>query len=246
MISRIGLCFAVLALSGFPRAHAQDVQVSRSNKTIQVTAGATLRVEPEIARLRFGFKCYGPTQQSVVDPNVQSANKITKALLDNGVPKDSIETEAVRIDRTRDTEYATGKDDVPEFVAVQSWIVSVPVAVAEETLQLVIRTGANIVQEVEWVISDPEALSAKAHAAALQKARATAQEMATQMGAKVGDLLYVSNMEPRQFSRILGHGASGGMSYKLAAPPPPPPLPLHLFPVKVEQGATVTAVFAIE
>jgi hypothetical protein len=70
--------------------------------------------------------------------------------------------------------------------------------------------------------------------------------MAKQMNAKLGELLYISNSEPERFSRFDRGAGGGGMAYKLAAPPPPPPLPLHLFPAKVEQSATVTAVFAIE
>jgi uncharacterized protein YggE len=119
MITRIGLCLATLVLCGLSWAQAQDVQVSRSNKTIQVTASTTLRVEPEIAQLRFGFKNYAATQQAAIDQNVQAANMITKALLDSGVPKEAIETETIRIDRTRDTEYGTSRSNNPEFVAVQ-------------------------------------------------------------------------------------------------------------------------------
>lgn len=226
-------------------AQAQDIQVNRSNKTIQVTASTTLHVEPEIAQLRFGFKNYAATQQAAIDQNVQAANKITKALLDSGVPKDAIETETIRIDRSRDTEYGTGKANVPEFVTVQEWKVNVPVAKAEDGLRIAIRSGANMVPDVEWIVRDPEELSAKASSDAWQKARTLAEQMAKQMGAKLGDLLYVSNSEPERFSRFDRRGG-GGMAYKLAPPPPPPPLPLHLFPVKVEQSATVTAVFAIE
>jgi uncharacterized protein YggE len=246
MITRIGLCLATLVLCGLSWAQAQDVQVSRSNKTIQVTASTTLRVEPEIAQLRFGFKNHATTQQAAIEQNVQAANMITKALLDSGVPKEAIETETIRIDRTRDTEYGTGKASIPEFVAVQGWKVDLPVAEAENGLELVIRAGANMVQDVEWIVRDPEELSAKASSSALQKARAIADQMTKQMRAKLGDLLYISNTEPERFSRFDRRAVNGGIAYDMAAPPPPPPLPLHLFPAKVEQSATVTAVFAIK
>lgn len=246
MITRIGLCLATSALFGLSCAQAQDVQVSRSNKTIQVTASTILRVDPEIAQLRFGFKNYGATQQAAIDHHVEAANKITKALLDSGVPKEAIETETISIDRTRDTENGTSKDHAAEFMAVQEWKVNMPVADAEKGLELVIRSGANIVQQVDWIVRDPEELSTKAGSDAVQKARSLAEQMAKQMGAKLGDLLYISNAEPNRFSRFDRGAGGGGMAYKSVLPPPPPPLPLHLFPVKVEESATVTAVFAIE
>lgn len=245
MITRIGLCLATSVLCGLSCAQAQDVQVSRSNKTIQVTASTILRVEPEIAQLRFGFKNYAATQQAAIDQNVQAANKITQALLDSGVPKEAIETETIRIDRSRDTDCGAGQGNISEFVALQGWKVDLPVGEAERGLELVIRTGANMVQEVEWIVRNPEELSAKASSDAVQKARTLAEQIAKQMGAKLGDLLYISNSEPERWSRF-GRPVGGDvdMARKLAAPPPP--LPLHLFPVKVEQNATVTAVFAIK
>ncbi len=247
MTTRIGLCLATSVLCGLTCAQAQDVQVSRTNKTIQVTASTTLRVEPEIAQLRFGFKNYAATQQAAIDQNVQAANKITKAMLDRGIPKEAIETETISIDRTRDTEYGAGKANVPEFVAVQEWKVDLPVGEAEKGLEIVIRAGANLVQDVEWIVRDTEGLSAKASSDAVQRARTLAEQMAKQMGAKLGDLLYISNSEPDRWSRF-GRPVGGdlAMAAKLAPPPPPPPLPLHLFAAKVEQSATVTAVFAIE
>jgi uncharacterized protein YggE len=246
MITRIGFCLASSVLCGLSCAQAQDVQVNRSNKTIQVTASTTLHVEPEVAQLRFGFKNYAATQQAAIDQNVQAANKITKALLDGGIPKEAIETETISIDRTRDTQYGTGRGNVPEFVAVQEWKVGLPVGEAENGLKLAIRAGANMVQEVEWIVRDPEELSAKANGDAVQKARTLAEQMAKQMGYKLGDLLYISNSEPVRYSRFNRRDGGGEVAYKLVPPPPPPPLPLHLFPAKVEQSATVTAVFAIE
>jgi uncharacterized protein len=228
MITRIGLYLATFALCGLSCAKAQDVQVNRSNKTIQVTASSTLRVEPEIAQLRFGFRDYAATQQAAIDQNVQATNKITKALLDSGVPKEAIETESIRIDRTRDTQYGTGRNDLQEFVAVQEWKVDLPVGEAEKGVELVIRAGANMLQEVDWIVRDPEALSAKASSDAVQKARALAEQMARQTGARLGDLLYISNSEPERWSRFSRPVAGDvDMAHKLAAPPPPPPLPLH-------------------
>lgn len=247
MITRIGLCLASSVLCGLACAQAQDVQVNRSNKAIQVTASTTLRVDPEIAQLRFGFKNYAATQQAAIVQNVQAANKITKALLDSGVPKEAIETETIRTDRTRDTEYGTGRGNVPEFVAVQEWKVDLPVGEAEKGLEIVIRASANMVQDVEWIVRDPEGLSAKANGDAVQKARTLAEQMAKQLGAILGDLLYISNSEADRWSRFDRRvGGALAMARKLAPPPPPPPLPLHLFAAKVEQSATVTAVFAME
>jgi uncharacterized protein len=246
MIMRVALSVASLSLLAVSSAHAQAVQVNRTNKTVEVSASTSLRVEPEIVQLRIGYKNYAATQQAAIEQNVQASNKITKSLLEISIPKDAIETETIRIDRTRDTEYVPSKAIPAEFVVVQEWTVIVPVSEGEKALELAIRSGANMVQEVTWAVNNPEELMAKANSAAIQKARTMAELMVKQMGAKLGDLLYVSNTQAEDSSRNLRRAGGGAFHYKLAAPPPPPPLPIHLFAAKVEQTATVTAVFAMD
>jgi uncharacterized protein len=246
MIMRLSICVASLSLSVVSSAHAQVVQVNRANKTVEVSASATLRVEPEIAQLRVGYKNYAATQQAAIEQNVQASNKITKSLLEISIPKDAIETETIRIDRTRDTEYTPNKATVAEFVAVQEWTVIVPVSEAKKTLEMAIHSDANMVQEVTWAVNSPEELMAKANSEAIRKARTMADQMVKQMGAKLGDLLYVSNTQPEDSSRNFRRAGVGVFAHALPAPPPPPPLPIHLFAAKVEQTATVTAVFAMD
>ncbi len=246
MTSRLSIWLANLSLLAVSSAHAQVVQVNRTNKTVEVTASATLRVQPEIAQLRVGYKNYAATQQAAIQQNVQASNKITKSLLGINIPKDAIETQTIHIDRTRDTEYTPSKGTPAEFVAVQEWTVIVPVSEAEKTLETAIQSGANMVQEVTWAVISPEELTAKANSEAIQKARTMADQIVKQMSAKLGELLYVSNTQPEDSSRNFRRAGGGGFASKLPAPPPPPPLPLHLFPGKVEQMATVTAVFAMD
>lgn len=246
MTARLLRCVASFSLLVVSSAHAQVVQVNRTNKTVEVSASTTMRVEPEIAQLRIGYKNYSATQQAAIEQNVQASNKITKSLLQIGIPKDAIETETIRIDRTRDTEYAPNKATPAEFVAVQEWTVIVPVSEAEKALEIAIHSGANMVQEVTWAVNRPEELMAKANIEAIQKARTIADQMVKQMGAKLGDLLYVSNTQAEDYSRNFRRAGGGAFASKLAAPPPPPPLPIHLFAARVEQTATVTAVFAMD
>jgi uncharacterized protein YggE len=246
MMMRLSIYVASLSVLVVSSAHAQVVQVNRANKTIEVSASATLRVEPELAQLRIGYKNYAATQQAAIEQNVQASNRITRSLLEISIPKDAIETETIRIDRTRDTEYEPNKATAAEFVAVQEWIVIVSVSEAEKALEMAIRSGANMVQEVTWAVNRPEELMAKANSEAIQKARTIADQMAKQMSVKVGDLLYVSNTQPEDSSRNFRWDRSRVFAHALPASPPPPPLPIHLFAAKVEQMATVTAVFAMD
>ena len=103
---------------------------------------------------------------------------------------------------------------------------------------MALRAGANVLEALDWNVSDPDALQAKAGSAALGKAKTIAEQMAKGLNAKLGDLVYASNEAPA--SEI---GYSPG---EMPAPPPPPPPQLVLYPKKVKSDATVYAVFALE
>ena len=243
MQSRLSMFIAALTVVFASITCAQEIQVNRANKTIEVIVSETVRVDPELAQLRIGYRNFAARHEAAVEQNVQVANKVTKALLDLGVSKDALETETISVNRTRDADDEAGNTKLGEFVASQEWKVSVPITVAENVLELAIRSGANVVREVGWTVREPEKIRESANAAALKKAQVLAEQMAKQMRKNVGELLYVSNVQPG-FARI----PRGLMSLAMppAPPPAPPALPIHLFPAKVEETASVTAVFALE
>lgn len=115
-----------------------------------------------------------------------------------------------------------------------------PVADAQSVLDVAVRAGANELSDVTWDVKNPDALSVRATAAALDKARGLAQQIVTGLGAKLGELLYASNTTAIQ--------RAGTVAEMVAPPPPPPPgVPqLKLFPQKVVRDATVNAIFAVE
>jgi uncharacterized protein len=78
-------------------------------------------------------------------------------------------------------------------------------------------------------------------AAALAKAKVIAEQMAKELNAHLGDLVYASNRAP-----IPAFAASFEPAEATLAAAPPPPPHLVLYPKKVKSGATVYAVFAID
>ena len=101
---------------------------------------------------------------------------------------------------------------------------------AEEIINLYMQNARQAVAAGEF----------EAAAKALQHAHAVADQMAKGLNAHLGALLYASNQQPQ--SPVLYDRVASMM----APPPPPPPVPLAINPQKIEQSATVYAVFAIE
>lgn len=87
-----GLVF-LLAL-GLP-VFSQNVQVNRQNKTIAISADATVSVDSDVAVLHFGYENYGRTRELVLGDNLKVADQILKALTDLGVRTEQIEGSTV-------------------------------------------------------------------------------------------------------------------------------------------------------
>lgn len=219
---------------------AQDVTVNRSNRTVEVTVTATIEVEAEVAVLSLGHTDYGRTSDAAFADNVRAADRILQALGQAGVPKGSIETLGFRVDRAEPNERWTIEERAErQFVAIQSWEVRVGVTDAQRVLDAAVRAGANEVTDVEWHVKDADALDAKATAAALEKAEGLARQIADGLGGKLGELVYASNTERKPKGLVVE-------TENMVAPPPPGSPQLKLLPRKVEQEATVHAIFAID
>lgn len=227
---------------GLLPAFSQQILVNRQNKTIAITAEDSVSVEPEVATITLGFQNYAPTKDSAYQENVRVSSEVTNALLKGGVPKSALETESIRLQRVEpDEKWTAEAKKERQFQASQSWTIHVSAAQAQAVVDLALRAGANVLEGLDWNVSDPNALQAKAGSAALAKAKTIAESMAKGLNAKLGDLVYASNQ-----AQVSEYAYTAGKLAEAPPPPPPPPPQLVLYPKKVKSDATVYAVFAIE
>ncbi|HWR13716.1 MAG TPA: SIMPL domain-containing protein [Terriglobales bacterium] len=224
---------------------AQEVQVSRANKTITVTADASATAEPDMATVTFAFENYGATSKEAYENNIRASERVLKAMLDSGIPKEAIETENIlvrRIEEDDKEKWTQEQRKTQVFEAEQSWKVKLPASEAQKLVDLVMKSGANRIKDVDWELSDHAALQAEAGAAALAKARRIADQMAKGLGTKLGELVYANNRAP-DVLRYAGRNFSLNTAAVSSAVVVPM---LQLFPVKIKETATVHAVFAVE
>ena len=111
---------------------------------------------------------------------------------------------------------------------------------AKNVLQVAVLGGANNCGHIEWDLTDRAALQARAAAKALQHAQAVADQMAKGLNAHLGPLLYASNQVPETPVRPLPMMRAAFKSEAQAVQP------LAINPQKIDESATVYAVFAIE
>jgi uncharacterized protein len=236
--------FAIALVVAAACSFGQDIQVNRQNKTIAVTAEESASADAEVATLAIGYHNYGLTQDSAFKDNIQMSERIIKAILSAGVPKTNVETEKLQLDRVQiEDKWTPDMKKERQFEAVQSWHMAVSAAQAQKVADLAVKAGANQVDDVDWNVSDPVALQAKAGAAALAKARSIADQMAKGLGTKLGELVYASNRAPvvKMWRGITLNTSSATVEVNAEKQPQ-----LTLFPERVKSDATVYAVFSIE
>ncbi|HKW90135.1 MAG TPA: SIMPL domain-containing protein [Candidatus Acidoferrales bacterium] len=234
-------------LCNAPAAYSQTNDINRQNRTIEVVVSETVRVEPDIALVTLGCVSYGDTHDEAYQSNLDTSDRVIKALLDAGLSKDQIESNAIELNESNsidDLSHPTQKGH--KFVAHQSWNIRVKAADAQKIIDIAVQAGANGIENVSWDVSDMEVLEAKARAAAMKKARAIAEEIADSAGGKLGELLSASNEVNSVFLNTDRALQTVTVSESLSRSSSRPTFFLKLYPQKVEKQATVRAIFALD
>jgi len=189
--------FLAFALTVAPLAtQAQTIQVNKDNRTIAITATASVIAMADTASVHIGFITYGIDKDSAYASGASLSNSIIKALTTAGIPSDAIESESQNVSPVPDyllEKLTPAEKSMRQFQVTQTWIVRTNAADAAKTLDIAVKAGANQSGQIDWSLKDENAPQAEAAAKALQRARAVAGEMASGLNVKLGTLIYASN-----------------------------------------------------
>src|ERR1700735_5460845 len=235
----------LLAAIGIP-CYAQQIVVSKENRTIAVTTSADAEAQADTVTVQIGFVEYGADQDSAYAAGSKTSNAIAAALKAAGIPEDAIQSESQSI--TPVQQY-TNQDWTPaekaerKFQVQQGWSVKTAAGNGAKVLDVAIKAGANQSGQMTWSVQDEDGLQARAAKLALERARQIAQQMASGLNASLGPLVYASNEAPSRGPQPLLMVRNGAMA---AAPAAKEVDPWSVSAQKVTASATVYAVFAIQ
>ena len=242
---RLHTITAVLFLTAVAvSSHAQQIVVSKDNRTIAVTTSADAHADADTVTVQIGFLAYGADQDSAYALGSKTSNAIAAALKSAGVPPDAIESESQSIAHVQqygNQEWTPAEKAERKFQVQQSWNVKTAAANGARVLDVAIKAGANQSGQMIWSVADHDGLQAKAAKLALERARQIAQQMAAGLNATLGPLVYASNEAPARVPQPLL------MAKAVMAPPQAQAVePLSVSAQKVSASATVYAVFSIQ
>ncbi|MEO6966423.1 MAG: SIMPL domain-containing protein [Acidobacteriaceae bacterium] len=230
---------SLLAVTAYP----QQIQISKDNRTIAITATDSASATADTASVHIGFLVYAPDAEAAYSEGSKRSNAIINAITTKGVAKTAIQSESQNVSETPQFELeklTPSERTQKQFQVRQSWTVQTKADDAAKVLNTAVNAGANQSGQIDWAVADENALEAKAAGKALARARAIAAQMAQGLGIQLGGLIYASNQNP-EGPRPMMMRAMAGAQEEVTAP-----APLAIEARKVERSATVYAVFAIQ
>lgn len=237
-IVTLAACATALSLQ------AQQIIVSKDNRTIAVTTSAEATADADTVSVQIGFLVYGPDQDSAYALGSKTSNAIADALKAASVPADAIQSDSQSVAPVQtygNQEWSPAEKAERKFQVTQSWTVKTAAPNAAKVLDIAVKAGANQSGAMSWSVADQDALQARAAKLALDRARQIASQMAAGLNASLGPLVYASNEAPSRGPQPLMQTAMlrGAPAAKEVAP-------LSISAQKVTASATVYAVFSIQ
>jgi uncharacterized protein len=208
-----------LALAACQAAAPDPHGVDRDETLLTVSASGRNEVRPDEARLSLGVSSRAATSAEAMRLNAEKMNRVSAALARLGVKPDDLQTRNLQLNRI---DYGAERGS---FRAEN--VVEVRLRDARQVGEAVAATaeaGANLLSGPDLRVSDREAASRSAYAAAYRAARARAEAYANAAGLKIVRVLAI---------RDSGESGAPGFGYardavgvqtaapEQAAPPPP-------------------------
>lgn len=184
----LAVALAMLALGALPTA-AQDATppaASGSIRTITVTGHGSVTVKPDVASVTLGVTNTSKSLEAAQDDVSRHLAAVLKTLEKNGVAKDDIQTAGYNV--SVQYEY----DENGNIKGISGYMVSSGLNVTVRKIDDLgvildesVKSGANLVSNVSFDVSDPSKPASQARTLAVKDARAKADEYAKASGTVV-------------------------------------------------------------
>ncbi|PTL83545.1 hypothetical protein DAT35_15980 [Vitiosangium sp. GDMCC 1.1324] len=222
-----------------PSAPAAPSVVHPSERTLRVEGTGEVKVAPDEAFIDLAMETLAPTAKAAGEENARKMDKVIAALVQAGIPRKEIETRNYTV--SPEYQPPAKPDEAPKLKGYRvSNVVEVHVrelARVGTLLDTALGAGANRVESVRFGLSKPETVQGDALRNAVERARQSAQVLATSLGVKLGPVLDASTVtEPQHPIPVVGR-----FELSRAADVTTP-----IQPQEQTVQATVTLVFSIE
>lgn len=155
---------------------------------ITVSGQGKVYAKPDVALINLGVKTSGLTVASVTKANSEQMNAVIAAVKSLGIEDKDIQTQNYNL--SPNYNYTQDKGRIFEgYILNQQIEVKVrDFTKIGDVLAKATDSGANLVNDLQFTIDDPEKFKEEARAKAIEKAKANAQNLAMQSGIILGKI----------------------------------------------------------
>lgn len=183
---------------------------------LQISATGHAESKPDEANISVGVSSIGATSEAATAANNAKINAVVGALKALGVAEGDMQTQQLSVSRIG---YGANRS---KFEASNTITIRLrDVSKAGAAVQAATRAGANILSGPDLRVSDPEAASKGAYAAAYKTARARADAYAEAAGLKVVRVLVIRDGGAAVPQPQAGNTVEDAVSLREQAAPPP-------------------------
>ena len=206
------ILFAALAAC---QSQPQPRGVEADETLLSVAASGRVEARPDEARLQLGVVSVAATSGEASKANREKMDRVTATLSSLGVKPDDLQTRNLSLQRI-DYGKDRGRFRAENIVEVKLR----DMAKVGDAVTSVTNAGANVLSGPELRVSDPEAASRSAYAAAYKSARSRADAYAGAAGLKVARVLAIYDGGEGAMPPAYGRGVSmDAVAQSVASPP---------------------------
>ena len=198
-----------------------DPQASSSTpaqRTISVTGTGEVEVQPDQALVTIGVQTQAPEAATAIAQNNQRMQQVIDALEQAGVAAEDIQTRVLELQPqfTSPSPNEPGPQGPPQ-IAGYTAINTVDVRVRDlqnlgDLIDAAVQAGANQIQNIRFVVSQPQQVADQARQAAWDDALHKAEQLASLAGTQLGQVQTIQETSAPSpvFQEVLGRG--GGVA----------------------------------
>jgi uncharacterized protein YggE len=201
------LVSVLLLQPGYDTVSAQAETGSiQSRRTLNVSGSGQVSARPDTAIVTLGVQTEAEQANVALSENSQQMQAVIDALKKAGVAAEDIQTQVINLQPRYEQPPAPGPSTLPGTPKLVGYVATntVEVTVRQlgtlgELLDAAVQAGGNQIEGISFEVSNPATLLDQARAAAWQDAQHKAEQLAGLAGAKLGEVLSIteSSQTPR-------------------------------------------------
>ncbi len=176
-----------------PAADSANTGVAQVSGGINVNGTGRVFLTPDVAYVTIGVRSDAEEVSEALAENNSKSEKVSNALTQMGIEAKDIQTTAFNV-YPQDMYSPTGEKTGQQFIVENSVYVTIrDLAKLGETLDTVVKAGANNIYGIQFDVLDKQAAVSQARKQAVESAKVQAQELADAAGVKLGKLVAVGS-----------------------------------------------------